>query len=64
MPVDKKDGRIRVCIYYHNLNNANPKHDFPLPHIDLLVDNTTRFAMLSFMNGFSSYNKIKLAEED
>ena len=63
MPVAKKDGRVRVCIDYRNLNVACPKDDFPLPHIDLLVDNTARFEMPSFMDGFSGYNQIKLAEE-
>ena len=60
----KEDGRVRVCIDYRNLNATCPKDDFPLPHIDLLVDNTVGFEMLSFMDGFSGYNQIKLAEED
>ena len=33
-----------------NLNKASPKDDFPLPHIDILVDNTTCDALLSFMD--------------
>ena len=41
VPVAKKDERVQVCIDYRNLNAACPKDDFPLPHIDLLVDNTT-----------------------
>ncbi|PKI40429.1 hypothetical protein CRG98_039180, partial [Punica granatum] len=42
MPVEKKDGRVRVCIDYRDLNKASPKDNFPLPHIDILVDNTPR----------------------
>ncbi|PKI76951.1 hypothetical protein CRG98_002661 [Punica granatum] len=34
VPVEKKDGRVRVCIDYRDLNKANPKDNFPLPHID------------------------------
>ena len=64
VPVKKKDGRIRVCIDFRNLNKASPKDDFPLPHIDVLVDNTAGHAMLSFMDGYSGYNQIKLSEED
>ncbi|XP_077249102.1 uncharacterized protein LOC143888531 [Tasmannia lanceolata] len=41
-----------------------PKDDFPLPHIDILVDNTAGHALLSFMDGFSGYNQIKMAPED
>jgi hypothetical protein len=53
-----------MCIDYRNLNKASPKDDFPLPHIDLLIDNTAKHHMYSFMDGFSGYNQIKLAEED
>ena len=49
---------------FRNLNKASPKDDFPLPYIDMLVDNTGRHAMLSFMDGFSSYNQIMMAPED
>jgi hypothetical protein len=49
---------------YRDLNKASPKDDFPLPHIDILVDNTARNATYSFMDGFSSYNQIRMAEED
>ncbi|MCH79882.1 protein NYNRIN-like, partial [Trifolium medium] len=41
-----------------------PPDDFPLPHIDVLVDNTAQFPIFSFMDGFSGYNQIKMAPED
>ncbi|XXG88408.1 hypothetical protein AAC387_Pa12g0619 [Persea americana] len=31
VPVTKKNGQIRVCIDYRDLNNACPKDEFPLP---------------------------------
>jgi len=37
--VPKKEGKIRVCVDFQNLNRASLKDDFPLPHIDVLVDN-------------------------
>ena len=64
VPVPKKDGKVRMCVYFQDLNNASPKDDFPLPHIDVLVDNTVGHALLSFMDGFSGYNQIKMAQED
>ena len=60
----KKDGKVRMCINFRDLNKASPKDDFPLPHIDILVDNTVGHALLSFMDGFSGYNQIKMALED
>ena len=39
--VPKKDDKVRVCVDFRDLNKATPKDDFPLPHIDMLVDSTT-----------------------
>jgi hypothetical protein len=64
VPVPKKDGKVRMCVDYRDLNKASPKDDFPLPHIDMLVDNTAKFSVFSFMDGFSGYNQIKMAPED
>ncbi|RVW61814.1 Transposon Ty3-I Gag-Pol polyprotein [Vitis vinifera] len=64
VPVPKKDGKVRVCVDFRDLNKASPKDDFPLPHIDLLVDSTAGHSMLSFMDGFSGYNQILMAPED
>ena len=64
VPVPKKDGKVRVCVNFQDLNKAISEHDFPLPHIDMLVDNTVGHPMLSFMDGFSRYNKILMAPED
>ncbi|XP_056695306.1 uncharacterized protein [Spinacia oleracea] len=42
-----------MCGDYRDLNRANLKDDFPLPHIDVLVDNTTNHALLSFMDWYA-----------
>ena len=36
----KKDEKVQMCVDYGDLNRASLKDDFPLPHIDILVDNT------------------------
>jgi len=64
VPVPKKDGKVRMCVDYRNLNKTSPKDDFPLPHIDVLVDSTAKCKVFSLMDGFSSYNQIKMAPED
>jgi len=64
VPVPKKDGKVRMCVDYRDLNRASPKDNFPLPHIDVLVDNTINFALFSFMDGFLGYNQIKMAQEN
>ena len=62
--VMKKNGQLRICVDYRDLNKACPKDEFPLPITELLVDATTGFDALSFMDGFSGYNQIKMAPED
>ncbi|KAL6323653.1 hypothetical protein AAG906_002120 [Vitis piasezkii] len=62
--VPKKDDNVRVCVDFRDLNKASPKDDFPFPHVDMLVNNTTGHLMLSFMDGFSRYSHILMAPED
>ncbi|KAG8502464.1 hypothetical protein CXB51_000339 [Gossypium anomalum] len=64
VPVPKKDGKVRMCVDYRDLNRVSPKDNFPLPHIDTLVDNTAKHSLFSFMDGFLGYNQIKMAPED
>ena len=64
MLVKKKNGQIRCCVDYRNLNKACPKDEFPLPNMDLLIDSTAGSVMFSFMDGFSGYNKIRMATKD
>ena len=64
VPIPKKDGKVRMCVDFRDLNKACPKDDFPLPHIDVLVDNMEGSALMSFMDGFSRYNQIKMAPKD
>ena len=47
-----------------DLNKACPKESFPLPRIDQLVDSTAGHKLLMFMDVFSGYNQIKMAEKD
>ena len=51
VPVPKKDGKVRMCVDYRDLNRASPKDNFPLPHIDILVDNTANFALFPLWMG-------------
>ena len=64
VPIWKKNGQFRLCVDFRDLNNASPKDDFSLPITKLLLDATTTFGGLSFMDGFSGYNQIKMDSED
>ena len=45
---------------YTNLKKACPKHPYPLPSINSLVDLASRFRLLSFMDAYSGYNQIPI----
>lgn len=64
VPIPKKNRKIRICIDFRNLNVACPKDEFPLPITDVMIDNTCGFKRMSFMDGFSWYNQIKMYHED
>ena len=62
--IPKKDGKVRMCVDYRDLNRASPKDYFLLLHIDTLVDNTAKNSRFSFMDGFFGYNQIQMALEN
>ncbi|TYK29707.1 uncharacterized protein E5676_scaffold3607G00170 [Cucumis melo var. makuwa] len=62
--VRKKNGQLRVCVDFRDLNNACPKDDFSLPITEIMVDATTGHEALSFMDGSSGYNQIRMVLSD
>ena len=64
VPVIKKNGTLRVCIDFRDLNNATPKDEYAMPVAEMLVDSAAGFEFLSMLDGYSGYNQIFIAEED
>uniref|UniRef100_A0A2N9EJ07 Reverse transcriptase domain-containing protein n=1 Tax=Fagus sylvatica TaxID=28930 RepID=A0A2N9EJ07_FAGSY len=64
VPVMKKNGKLRICVDFRNLNNATPKDEYPMPMANLLVDGVAGYQILSMMDGHSGYNQIFIVEED
>jgi hypothetical protein len=64
VPVAKKQGTIRVCVDYRDLNKACPKDNYPTPFIDQIIDNCAGSVVFSFMDGFSGYNQIEILPAD
>ena len=64
VPVYKKNGKLRVCIDFRDLNRATPMDGYPMPIADMLVDAAAGHKVISFIDGNAGYNQIFIAEED
>ena len=64
VPVEKKQGTIRICTDFHDLNRACRKDNFPTPLIDQILDECVGSEVFSFMDGFSGYNQIQINLKD
>ena len=62
--VDKKQGVIRICTDFCDLNHSCPKDTFPRPFIDQILDECAGSEVFSFMDGFSEYNQIQIKPGD
>jgi len=62
--VPKKNDSWRMCIDFTTLNKFCPKDEFPLPHIDTLVDAAAGSEMLSMLDCFSGYHQIFKKKSD
>lgn len=60
----KKIGQTRCCIDFQDLSKVCLKDEFPLPKTDILVEATVGHSMVSFMDGLSSYDHIKMHPPD
>jgi plasmid rolling circle replication initiator protein Rep len=49
--VYKKNGKMRVCIDFRDLNRVTPMDGYLMPVADLLVDAAVVHKVISFMDG-------------
>ena len=64
MVVPKKGGKWLICVDYTNLNDTCLKDSFSLPRIDQIVEFTTMYMMLFFIDAFSGYHQISMFQPD
>ncbi|PKA59329.1 RNA-directed DNA polymerase like [Apostasia shenzhenica] len=62
--VRKASGKWRMCVDFRSLNQACPKGTYPLPRIDVMVDRTVGYEVMSFLDAFSGYHQIWMAKGD
>lgn len=62
--VKKKDGGLRLCIDYRELNQVTIKNKYPLPRIDDLFDQLKGAGTFSKIDLRSGYHQLKVTNKD
>jgi len=62
--VKKKDGCMKLCVDYRQLNKVTIKNRYPLPRIDDLMDQLVGAEVFSKIDLRSGYHHIRLKAED
>lgn len=61
--VDKKDGILRMCVDYRQLNDVTIKKKYPLSRIDDLFDQLNGDQIFSKINLKTGYHQLKMKKE-
>ncbi|KAL0551621.1 hypothetical protein IC582_010710 [Cucumis melo] len=62
--VKKKDGSMRLCIDYRELNKVTVKNRYPLPKIDDLFDQIQGATVFSIIDLRSGYHQLRIKDGD
>ncbi|KAL0534176.1 hypothetical protein IC582_028460 [Cucumis melo] len=62
--VKKKDGSMRLCIDYRELNKVTVKNRYPLPRIDDLFDQLQGATVFSKIDLRSDYHQLRIRDSD
>jgi hypothetical protein len=64
VPVRKTNDQIRLCVDFRTLNRVSIKYHFPLPNMEMILQQVAGSQTMSLLDDFSSYNQIKVKRAD
>jgi len=63
-PMRKKNGDIRLCVDFINLNKASEKYNYHVPPMEQILQCVWGSKMLSLLDGFLGYNQVLVSHDD
>jgi len=64
VPFRKKNGEIRLCVDFKNLNKASLKDNYPLQKIYYILQKVVSLTRMSMMDGYSGYKQEAVHPDD
>jgi hypothetical protein len=62
--IPKVGGKLQMCINYTSLKKTCPKDLFPLPRIDQIMNSTSVYDLLCFLDAYFGFHQIPMSRED
>ena len=63
VPVKKKDGEVRWCVDFQQVNNRVIADSFPIPHIEEIVQKAVGKKIYSALDCFAAYNHVRVHQD-
>ena len=64
VPITKKDGKLRMCIDFRELNKVTVRDSYPMPRIDEILDKLAGATIFSTLDATSGFHQIALDPKD
>ena len=64
VPVRKKNGKVRFCVDYRELNNVTIADSFPIPHVEDSLARLGRSRIFSVVDGSGAFHCIPIKKSD
>jgi hypothetical protein len=64
VPIWKTNARIKLCVDFRALSRVSIKYHFPLPNMEMILQQVAGSQMMSLLDSFYGYNQIRVKRID